>query len=387
MAGYYKFDIGQLPNELYHPDVPVSKWLSLAQKVGADGFGKDTLNVLHDIDIDVEVERIMGIALYMAWNVIPFVFPLLCALAFFVPATRPVLWFCIAYVLILEAAQRLLFVPYFTKKYKIQRGGKGSHFDGLMPENDIRTCQFLYTERNSAKYLSVSYVWPYSMHRPNMEKTPLIYCAIPHGVGPIGLTTYPLWSSLWNDRICRWTAAPILFKLPLIGKFIARLGYIPASQKPILDILTKKDQNVGVILDGIDGMFHPPSQEIASILHRKGIVKIALKAGAPLVPVYCFGHTAIWTVIVDPFGILKWLSKSLGASLTPFFGRYFWFLGPPRRVPVAVVLGEPIKCPRLTDPGKSDVEKYHKRLLESYEELFDKHKAAYGWAHKKLKFV
>lgn len=167
-----------------------------------------------------------------------------------------------------------------------------------------------------------------------------------------------------------------------------KLGYIAASQSPILETLIKKEENVGIILDGIDGMFSCcPEQEIAAILQRKGIVKIALKAGVPLVPVYGFGHTSLWTIVVDPFGLLQYMSKLLGISLVPFFGRFGWFLGPPRRLPVAVCLGEPVKCPRIDNPTQDQIDKYHQELLDSYHELFEKHKVAYGWKHKTLKFV
>ena len=53
---------------------------------------------------------------------------------------------------------------------------------------------------------------------------------------------------------------------------------------------------------------------------RKGIVAIALQAGVPIVPVFVYGHTSLYTVVVDPFGILKFLSCRLNLALTPFLG-------------------------------------------------------------------
>jgi 1-acyl-sn-glycerol-3-phosphate acyltransferase len=162
---------------------------------------------------------------------------------------------------------------------------------------------------------------------------------------------------------------------------------VRAKSKDILETLTKKEENVGVVLDGIAGMFQGGKEEIAHIQSRKGIVKIALRAGVPIVPVYGFGHTAVYTVVVDPFGVLEWLSTKMDTALTPFFGRFGWFLGPPRRVPITLCLGEPIHCPQIAEPTKQDIETYHQKMLDSFEELFDKHKAAYGWPDKKLKFV
>jgi 1-acyl-sn-glycerol-3-phosphate acyltransferase len=228
-----------------------------------------------------------------------------------------------------------------------------------------------------------------------MESTPMIFCVVPHGVAPFGITAYPLWSKLWNDRTCHWTCAPILLKLPIVGYFLKKIGYIPAKSHYILDTLTKKEENVGIILDGIAGMFQTPArdfhtkteEEVAYLKHRKGIVKIALRAGVPIVPVYGFGHTALYTVVVDPFGILQWLSLKLNVSLVPFFGRFFWFLGPPKRRTVSVCLGEPIHCPKIEDPTPEQIRDYHQRMLDSFQQVFDRHKAAYGWEHKKLKFV
>ena len=54
----------------------------------------------------------------------------------------------------------------------------------------------------------------------------------------------------------------------------------------------------------------------------KGICKISLQTGCPIVPVYGFGHTTLWTVIADPFGILEKLSVYLNVSICPFYGRF-----------------------------------------------------------------
>jgi 1-acyl-sn-glycerol-3-phosphate acyltransferase len=381
MVEYYKFDIGNLDDDLYHPDVPVQKWLSTATTAGVDGFPNGSLNRLSPITRDVEIERLLGIALYMIGNVLPFLLPGLCCFAFFFPIAKFILCFVLAYVGVLASIEHFFFKPWFMKKYK--------HYDAsssLMTDS-VRHNQYSFTERNITKYLSVNFVWPKTLHRPAMESTPMIFCAIPHGVAPLGITAYPLWSKLWNDKICHWAGAPVLFKIPLISYFIKKMGYIPAKSQNILETLTKKEENVGLILDGIAGMFQAANEEIAHVKARKGIVKIALRAGAPIVPVYGFGHTKLWTVIVDPLGVLEKLSDYVEASLTPFFGRFGWFLGPPRRVPVTVCLGEPVVCPRIQDPTKEQVDKYHQQLLDSYQQLFDKHKAAYGWDDKKLIFV
>jgi hypothetical protein len=91
--------------------------------------------------------------------------------------------------------------------------------------------------------------------------------------------------------------------------------------------------------------------------------------------------------VVDPFGILEALSLKLDVSLTPFFGRWFWFLGPPVRAPICICMGDPIKCPKVENPTQEEIDKYHGLLVKGYEKVFEQHKKAYSWGDKVLKFV
>jgi 1-acyl-sn-glycerol-3-phosphate acyltransferase len=382
-AYYYKLDVGSLPDELFHPRIPVSQWLSSVQTVGkAKGFPANTLNQLKPIPRMVEIERIIGNSLYVVANILPFLLPALGVLYFVVPnVAQSIALFVFVYVTTFAVVEEFYFKPYFLKLY--QRP------NSTLSSENIQENQHAYTERNASKYHSIQFVWPKTLQRPAMESTPMIFCAVPHGVVPIGITTYPIWSKLFNDKICHWTVAPVVLNIPVVNSLLLKMGYIPAKAKDIEETLTKKEHNVGVVLDGIAGMFHSgaATQETAYLKQRKGIVKVALRAGVPLVPVYAFGHSELYTVVVDPLGLLKRLSLALDTALVPYFGRFGWFLGPPYRIPITMCCGEPVLCPRTAEPTKEQINEYHQKLLDSYQELFDQHKAAYGWGGKVLKFV
>ena len=164
-----------------------------------------------------------------------------------------------------------------------------------------------------------------------------------------------------------------------------QIGYIAAKSKHILKVLQKDGHNVGIVLDGIDGMFHNnntssshgKNREVGCIRSRKGIIKIALKAGTPIIPVYGFGHTSMYTVLVDPFGILQYLSTKIGVSITPFFGRWGWPLGPPHRQVVTMCLGSPIVCPHTEEPSQSQIDEYHQQLMDGFQQTFNQHKVGF----------
>ncbi|KAL3799633.1 hypothetical protein ACHAWO_008949 [Cyclotella atomus] len=372
---FHKLNLAALPDNLYNNQTHVKKWLELVTS-SEDGFAPNSLNQVQPVERDVEIERLAGIAFYMLGNVLPFALPPLLISTLFSETGAFILKFVLGYFTILYTVTK-----YYNGKF-IKKYNRPSDLSPI----DTKDNQYLHTERNNQKYLSVQFVWPDTLQRPAFENQPMIFCAIPHGVAPMGITAYPFWSKLFNDKLCHWTCAPVILKIPILQKYMKGIGYIPAKASNISDTLTKKEENVGIILDGIAGMFQS-HDEMAYVKKRKGIVKIALRCGVPLVPVYGFGHTSLWKVVVDPFGFLEALSLKLDVSLTPFFGRWFWFLGPPVRVPICICMGDPIKCPKVENPTQEEIDKYHGLLVKGYEQVFEQHKKAYGWGDKVLKFV
>ena len=327
---FYKLSAAELPDDLFRKEVSVDDWIDesrpwMETTKDPKGFASKRLGRIVPIDRMVELERIVGFPLYMITNVSPIAIPsatLLWLLFGFVWAKYLAI-FVLFYHGGLVTIWRNFCAPYFLKQYN-----RGSRNVDDLDLKDHHYSQYLFTERNTTKYCSMSYVWPKSLQRPALETgpnhdRPVIYCVIPHGLAPFGIVGYPYFSKVWNSKLCSWTCAPILLSLPILGHYLNAIGYVPAKSKPILETLTKKGCNVGVVLDGIDGMFHSTGQnEVGVILNRKGICKIALKANVAIVPVYGFGHTGIYDVLVDPFGILQYLSALLHMSLTPFFGRW-----------------------------------------------------------------
>mmetsp|Transcript_21121 Transcript_21121/g.47704 ORF Transcript_21121/g.47704 Transcript_21121/m.47704 type:complete len:444 (-) Transcript_21121:722-2053(-) len=415
---FYKLSAAELPDDLYRKDASARDWIGNYN----DGNGNDTTEPLLlppwmettrdpkgfepgalarvvPIERRVDLERCIGIPMYMVANVSPIVVPLFALLrqATGRDAFGHVAILVAAYHFVLFVAWRLVFVPMWA-------GHPHQNLRDTTDPGDPLKSQYLFTERNVTKYCSTTYVWPGSMQRPALEDTPVIYCVIPHGLVPYGIVGYPYFSKVWNSRLCSWTCVPFLLKLPIVSKYLNAFGYVPAKSKPILEALTKKDRNIGIVLDGIDGMFQNSTgggREFGAIARRKGIAKIALKAGVPLVPVYGFGHTTIYDVVVDPFGILRYLSARFQVSLTPFFGRWGWFMGPPKRdVPVSMCFGDPI-YPPATTPGEhggspaaitqKQIDDHHARLLEGFSEVFETHKRGYYGeplaAKKQLVFV
>ena len=103
-----------------------------------------------------------------------------------------------------------------------------------------------------------------------------------------------------------------------------------------------------------------------------------------------FGHTELWSVVQDPFGLVRRLSVYLDISLTFGLGRFFIPFGPPARKAVLMAFGDPIQCPRTNkhaDGYRAMVDRCHARMLTGFKSIFDTHKKSYGWKDRDLHFV
>jgi 1-acyl-sn-glycerol-3-phosphate acyltransferase len=116
------------------------------------------------------------------------------------------------------------------------------------------------------------------------------------------------------------------------------------------------------------------------IRNRKGFITLALQTGAQIVPTYCFGSTHLFYV-----GSSKWLqklSRLLRTSLILFWGKYG--LPVPLKVPIVTILGTPLKFPKIDNPSKEVIDKYHKIYLDETQRLYHNYKNVYGWENRKL---
>ncbi|GIL93332.1 hypothetical protein Vretifemale_20740 [Volvox reticuliferus] len=83
--------------------------------------------------------------------------------------------------------------------------------------------------------------------------------------------------------------------------------------------------------------------------------------------------------------VLSSLSRSMRAALGFLYGT--WYLPLPRPRPIYMVVGKPIPVPRLPrdDPKYEEViNEVHKRVCDALQQMYDDHKAEYGWADRPL---
>jgi 1-acyl-sn-glycerol-3-phosphate acyltransferase len=129
-----------------------------------------------------------------------------------------------------------------------------------------------------------------------------------------------------------------------------------------------------------------PDEEHIILNSRKGFVRMAVKHGVPLLPVYCFGATKMFKRLELP--ALEHLSILLRVSICVFFGSCG--LPMPFRQRLLYVMGSPLFPLNANSNAVSFdelVDDLHARFCDELIALFDRHKESYGWDRKTLRVV
>jgi 1-acyl-sn-glycerol-3-phosphate acyltransferase len=119
------------------------------------------------------------------------------------------------------------------------------------------------------------------------------------------------------------------FDLPWISVFIRKVGGVVASPYNALRLL-EQDQLVAVFPEGVKGTGKPFAERYRlQRFGRGGFVEIALRAGAPIVPVAVVGSEEIYPKLAD----VPPLARLIGAPFFPVTPTFPW-LGPLGVVPL-----------------------------------------------------
>ncbi|XP_062904815.1 2-acylglycerol O-acyltransferase 2-like isoform X1 [Mobula hypostoma] len=193
-----------------------------------------------------------------------------------------------------------------------------------------------------------------------------------------GLTSYLLMLPFW-------------FRVPFYREYIMCGGLVSSDKQSATHILSQPGGGqVAVLAVGgpPETLDARPGALTLRVLARKGFIKIALKTGAHLVPVFSFGENELFDQVENPPGstlraVQDRLQKLMGLAMPLFHARgifQYSFGLIPFRKPIYTVVGEPIPVEQNLSPSHSDIERLHELYLDHLTCLFEEHKAQYGIA-------
>lgn len=223
-----------------------------------------------------------------------------------------------------------------------------------------------------------------------MPDAQFVFAVFPHGTSADYriLMDGILYEVLPNiHRKCRTLAASVLFRIPIVREMSLWTGCIDARRSVAENVL-EKGMSILVLPGGMaEQLMTDHGREIVYLKKRKGFVKLAMKKGVPLVPVYVFGCSDMFYTSHFLFKFRSWLMKSFGFCIPLAAG-----LGGtscPLSVKTTVVMGKPLtfESKEKGKPTEEELNNAHDQFSVALRQLFDEHKGRLGYGDRSLEMM
>ncbi|KAB0800721.1 hypothetical protein PPYR_06460 [Photinus pyralis] len=253
----------------------------------------------------------------------------------------------------------------------------------------------------SNTWLRICYCFPrglnyFPMKFINVAKAPLnakrnyLFCCFPHGVMPLGvagafLTDYGGFDECFPNHIRRLATLRHFFSIPFYREYLLSAGQCSASENSLNYMLSYPGGGniVGLTVGGAEeALYAKPGNYYVVLKKRKGFIRVALRNGSPLVPVFSFGVIDIYDQMSNPYlkRLQNYVKSVTGVALILPIGCGFlqdWFGILPKSRPITTIVGDPIEVSRIENPSQNQIEDLHSRFVEQLEKLFNDHKHSY----------
>ena len=178
--------------------------------------------------------------------------------------------------------------------------------------------------------------------------------------------------------LVNWLVAPLLMHLPLLSEVLSWNSVTSASKESMTSLMSL-GRNIGLLTGGFNSAaLFTYGKHRCYVKRRKGFIKLCLVHGYEVRPCYSFGEEkTFWTFnAFEKFRCNVLAEYNIPPVL--FLGQYLGVL-PYSEINVDVVVGRAIKMPKIDNPSKEDVEKYHAVYVEALLALFDEWKVKFGY--------
>jgi 1-acyl-sn-glycerol-3-phosphate acyltransferase len=138
------------------------------------------------------------------------------------------------------------------------------------------------------------------------------------------------WRRFGQDRPLHGTAHDALMAMPLIGRYFRAMGVLPAAPDSMATALAE-GRDVAVWPGGeVDSLRPWSERDRANLAGRKGFVKMAIRAGVPIVPIATVGGADAMPVLVrgDQLSRALRLDKLLRLKVFPIAVSLPWGIAP-----------------------------------------------------------
>ena len=195
-----------------------------------------------------------------------------------------------------------------------------------------------------------------------------------HSGGPIVWDAWTVglqwWRHFGRQRPLHGTAHDLLMGLPVLGSYFRMMGVLPARAESITAAL-QKGHDVALWPGGERDSMRPwIKRDEAVLAGRKGFVRLAIRAGVPIVPIATVGGPDAMPVLATGRRVAKTLrlDKVARLKMFPIAVQLPWGVSPavlpevPLPTKIRTAFQEPIELDH--DPDRADDQQYVERVYD-----------------------
>lgn len=209
----------------------------------------------------------------------------------------------------------------------------------------------------------------------NMTNTKqAIYVLHPHGLISL-VHAFHISTDIteWPYRNVKSVVHILLQKIPFLLDFISEKEKVPSSYFAMKSALQNGDSISVALGNATEGKYTDDNRITAIVKTRKGIFKMAIETGIPLIPVISYGEQCMFKQI-NSFGLLECLSKMIGFQLNvPNFAsikEWFTIYDKPLDKKIITCIGDPVEVGEARTPTSDDIDELRNKYMEALKQLY-----------------
>jgi len=211
----------------------------------------------------------------------------------------------------------------------------------------------------------------FKLKKMTLEDKTYIYMWHPHGVFCSSMFFHNGTSYTNANLKAKGTAFNGLLWLPFMNEFFEELGAIPTEYFTMKSSL-EKNESISVSPGGMREMLY---KDTAIIEKRRGIFKMALETGTPLVPILSVNEDSLCELVEIP----SWIQDSLERfdicicipTLKSVY-KLISLLHNPLEDPIYSIMGEPILVDKKENPSEKDISDLREKYIRALKVFYKK---------------
>jgi len=211
----------------------------------------------------------------------------------------------------------------------------------------------------------------------SLEEGKYIYMWHPHGAFSSSMFFHTVTNlTSWPRQLkgIRCVALNMIHMFPFMKEIFEEFNIVPSNYHDMKTALA--DHSISVSAGGMREMLY---EHTVLVARRRGIFKMALETGTPLVPVISVGDTKLWELVKIPDWIQDMLEPYDICVPIPTIKSAFKCIGilqNPLKDPIVSVIGEPIPVTPIDNPKESDISELRSKYIEALKQMYKKETGA-----------